>query len=282
MEVDAADLRIRDNLRQEALRRYWEQVAHRQTEDKRQRDDRMEAEGDLLEAAVTALATAEQIKVFEVKLDRYDEATVKALQENERQLDIVNEKIEELLGQAYVLQDGRRVFKTKDGQRVFDEHGAELSAEEIDPGLIEDHRPQWETFSEQKMQQRMLMQERGELLDYQERLDKTRERLDDEDLTAKELDDLDKDLMEDMPLAVKRQLDGGQPEGTTLHVDALSISETEYVNTVGAGDAFLGGFLLAAAGGCPVNECLTRGVTSAAAILTVEAGRLPYDSIHDR
>jgi sugar/nucleoside kinase (ribokinase family) len=64
-----------------------------------------------------------------------------------------------------------------------------------------------------------------------------------------------------------------ETDGTTLHVDATSVSETEYVNTVGAGDAFLGGFLLAAAGGCPVNECLTRGVASATAMLKVASGR---------
>jgi sugar/nucleoside kinase (ribokinase family) len=39
-------------------------------------------------------------------------------------------------------------------------------------------------------------------------------------------------------------------KGIVLRVDSVWVSEGDYINTVGAGDAFLGGFLLAAAGGC--------------------------------
>ena len=46
--------------------------------------------------------------------------------------------------QAYLLPDGRRVFKTEDGSRVFDEHSIEVT--DFDPETIEDWRPRREAF----------------------------------------------------------------------------------------------------------------------------------------
>jgi hypothetical protein len=226
-EQDLAELSVRETLNRKALRRYWEQVAHQREEEKREREGELEAEGDLLEAAVIMLASPVRIEAFEARLDLYDEATVKALMENERRLDIVDENIGELLGRAYVLPDGRRVFQTQDGLRVFDEHGAELSPEEIDPGMIEDHRPYWETFKGKLDEKDGLIRERQDLLEFQERLDGFRERLDDEGLTEKDLDDMELDLEADVPDAVKRQLGELQPKAPDLRDTAHNAPQAE-------------------------------------------------------
>lgn len=96
------------------------------------------------------------------------------------------------------------MFKTEDGTRIFDEHGAEV--EDFDPGQIEDWRPKWEQLTAAREQQQTLVDERQQLHDYQTRLDTTRDQLGDEGLTKAELDDLRESLEADMPDAVRLHL----------------------------------------------------------------------------
>jgi hypothetical protein len=115
-------------------------VERRQKEERE--SDRIEGDLDDL-AAMTVLATETDIDTFRVKLDAYDAANTAALMENDRLRDIAQAKVDDLLNDAFVLPDGRRAFKTKDG-RVFDEHGLQLGADDIDPDLIEGWRPGYE------------------------------------------------------------------------------------------------------------------------------------------
>lgn len=93
------------------------------------------------------MATPTQVEEFEIKLDSYDEAIVTALMENQELLDAVRNEITAMLSQAYVLEDGRRVFKTEDGTQVFDEFGTEVQADEVDPLQIDDSLPTWEALN---------------------------------------------------------------------------------------------------------------------------------------
>ena len=115
-----------------------------------------------LSAAVT-IATPTQIAEFNVKLDTYDSAVVTALMENQVLLDAVNTRLEAMLSQAYVMADGRRVFKTEDGTQVFDQHGDEVGADELDPELIDASRPTYESYSALTDQKLTLETERAEL-----------------------------------------------------------------------------------------------------------------------
>jgi len=114
---------------------------------------RREEIADKIEDGVAALATEvvmatqTQIQTFEVKLDSYDAATVTALMENQELIDAVTDRIADILTRAYVMQDGRRVFKTEDGTQVFDEFGTEVSADELDRELIGDNRPTYEEYA---------------------------------------------------------------------------------------------------------------------------------------
>lgn len=177
-------------------------------------DDRIRTEKrdrEFFDTMQKALATPQQVATFRVKLDRYDEKTVEALMENRAALDEVREKLDRMLGRAHVMPDGRRVFRTTDGEQVFDEYGVELRRDEIDPAAIADHHPKWEEWRAGKDVEATLNREQKELLDYQARIDAARERVDQDGVTAKELDDLGGDLDAAMPEAVRRKLGNDAP-----------------------------------------------------------------------
>lgn len=143
---------------------------------------------------------------FRVELDSYDTATIAALQENERELAAVRERLDGLLLKAHVLPDGRRVFKTEDGRRVFDEFGSELDVTTIDPDLIGDERPRWESYQPYFERSQELTLERDEILEYQSRLDAARERIDAGEISREEFDELRDELKTAMPDAVRAQV----------------------------------------------------------------------------
>jgi hypothetical protein len=193
-----------------AKRAEWREEERRileQLKDKHDNSKRRELDGEheaAMDLVVAVLATDDDIENFTVKLDTYDAATVEALMENEKALERVRENLGLMLDKAYVLPDGRRVFKTEDGTRVFDESGQELK--DFDPSQVEDWRPRWERFAEELEQRDALSEERDQLHEYQNLLDETRERLDDEGLTKDELDELEKRLEDNAPEAVKRKV----------------------------------------------------------------------------
>jgi hypothetical protein len=170
---------------------------------------RREQEFAALEAA---FAPPQRIVEYRAQLDRYDTNTVAALMDNQQATDFMREKINGLLGSAHTLEDGRRVFKTIDGQQVFDEHGQELDRDTIDPVSIDDKKPKWETFRDSTVEKLRLMKEREQLLDYQSKLDLARERLDKGDITEGELKDMDARLSADMPDAVRQKLGLEKPK----------------------------------------------------------------------
>lgn len=156
-------------------------------------------------AASMVLATDVEIAAFEAELDIYEEATVKALMENERKLDEVTKDIEQMLDDAQVLPDGRRVFKTKDGLRVFDEHGIELSPSEIDPDDIADWHTRWEPYQSKVEEYDALVQEREEILEFQAEVDEVRDEVAKGNVTKDKLEEFGDRLAARAPKAVQEQ-----------------------------------------------------------------------------
>ncbi len=156
-----------------------------------------------------------EIKAFEAKLDKYDTATVNALMENQKQLDTVNANIEAMLAQAYVMEDGRRVFKTEDGSQVFDEFGQEVSSGELDFDLISDKQPTWETYQKDTATRDEILAGKEDIHVYQEKLDEAREQVSEGDISAAELEALDEELLEMMPDAVSDHVPGMEKTATT-------------------------------------------------------------------
>ncbi len=188
-----------DDLRRK--RHYEAQVEERRELDQKLNETTMDNFVDVL-----VLATAEQIAEFSAELDRYDAATVEAIMENQQKLEKIQAELRDKLARAYVLPDGRRVFKSADGMRAYDEFGEELKPEAIDPDTIENWRPRYEEYLGDRRTEKSLIQERSELEAFDKCIQEARERKDEADLTAKELEEVRKDLADNMPAAVKRRL----------------------------------------------------------------------------
>ena len=174
--------------------------------EKQTRKDKMADESaedlDVLSAGLT-MATNAEIEAFETKLDRYDEATVKALMDNQENLDAVNIRLMDLLSRAYVMEDGRRVFKTIDGSKVFDEFGQAVSADELDFDAITPDMPTWEEFEPDFEERQRLEAERRQLLEFQEKVDQAREKIGEGAISKDELEKLDFDLKEAEPTSIE-------------------------------------------------------------------------------
>ena len=189
--------------REQAVR--LEEERRRKERDRKNDDARDDLEGF---AEVAIQATDAEIAAFTDQLDAYDAAVVEALHRNRVELERVQAEIDGMLAQAHVLPDGRRVFLTEDGTRVFDEHGVELGADDIDPMEIDLSNPRWETYRDARAERSRLVSEQEQLLDYQQQVDEARDRLDDDDLTSDELEELGAELDDAMPSAVRAALDG--------------------------------------------------------------------------
>lgn len=193
---------------EQSYRLFQWQHRNQQNRERKQKQEALEEQtSDLLDTALT-FATANELEAFRTELNTYDVATIEALQANGAKLEHVEERLERFLQQAHVLPDGRRVFKTEDGLRVFDEFGAEQDVLEIDPIDIADELPRWETVEPVLLERDALLRERSELLDYQERLDQARDALDAGDITVDDFDALKEDLKSAMPDAVRSHIPG--------------------------------------------------------------------------
>lgn len=177
--------------------------------------------------------TEEQVADFRRRLDDYDTATVRALMENERQLQEARDRKKELLERAYQLSDGRKVFKTEDGMHVFDQNGQEVGG--VDPHSMSDSSTKWEDYKSANDKQRELEHQRDELLKFQQKVDQARDKLD-RDGTATDLDALEADLKGTVPEAVRRELgDQGQAQDAERKPAAPDISAADLAALPGLG-----------------------------------------------
>ncbi|GAA6207875.1 hypothetical protein NBRC116601_11680 [Cognatishimia sp. WU-CL00825] len=219
--IEADKRRKRDVIRQRHDRERKEEL-----------DDKSEAAASVMAMAVASSppASAQQIAAFEADLTTYDAATVDALMTNTRELTRVRAQMDAMLAQAFVMDDGRRVFKTEDGTQVFDEFGVEVGFNELDPAEIPDSIPRWEEYAPLLTLESELEQEREILLDYQQQLDEAREALVEGEITEAELEELQARLIKNMPEAVRERLPGDHPaaqvDATVQAVATPSISPT--------------------------------------------------------
>ena len=201
-----------DALRKE--REKWFIAAKEQRELKELKAEKLEEE--FLDFAASAiLATEVEVQEFQERLTVYDEATVNALIENTKALDVINAQIEENLKSAYTLEDGTRVFKSEDGTWGIDEHGQRFDSDTQDMDSIPSTKVTAEEAEKVFTQRDQLILERKQIHEYQEKLDNARERSNADDFTKEELDELDKELEAEMPESVKLQLPDYEPTQET-------------------------------------------------------------------
>jgi hypothetical protein len=208
----------RAEARRDDERRTVDQIRQKEDKDKKVERDQKAAHDALLDSMLAVLASDADIAAFHIKLDTYDSATVEALMENDEALAAAREEIRLMLDKAYVLPDGRKVFKTEDGTRVFDEHGIEV--EDFDSTTIEDWRPRWEEFRGELRVENELVQQREKLIKFQEQLDEAREASNADGLTKSELEELERRLEENAPEAIKAKLAKDGPERNAELADA--------------------------------------------------------------
>lgn len=214
---------------------FHRRMMHMQREERarREKQERLESgESQFVDLAVSFVSIA-QVHEFRAELDVYDTATITALEECRVKLEAAEQRLNDMLDRAHVLPDGRRVFKTEDGTRVFDEHGVEIDASVIEPEEISDALDKWEDVSAAFDQVEQLKQMQRDLLDYQDRLDAARDRLDTGDITQDEFDNLKSDLTDNMPDAVRAHVPGmeitqnaalSSPEATANLAEDLDIT----------------------------------------------------------
>lgn len=184
-------------------------------------------------ASSVILATEFEVQEFQAKLDIYDEATVKALMENQKALDAINAEIEEKFKDSHVMDDGRKVLKSKDGTWAIDEEGNRLDAQTNDIDEIPETRVKADDVVGDIKKRDELRIERQEIHDYQDKLDNARERSNADDFTKEELDGLDTDLEAEMPMAVKRQMpDYESSQETSLKSDFSATANSTMGKTV--------------------------------------------------
>lgn len=201
----AAFLRL-ETEREETQRQTAERIEARKAETDADRDD----DTGLIWTILVAGTLTERLVQLSERIETHQLAVIEALQANRDKLDRTEDELDIMLSEAHVLGDGRRVFKTRDGLQVFDEHGFAVSAEIIEPDAIDDRDPHWERFDRSRREHLRLSREREDLLTYQERLDRAQERIEQGTMTGTDADDLDR-LLDDAPEAVRHYLPETDP-----------------------------------------------------------------------
>ena len=212
--IDHFDIQQAQNERREYERKKWFIAARNNKEQKELRQDRLD---EAIDEFATSIILAEtfELQEFEVELDTYDALTIEAIQDNLLILDRLYKERDAMLKNAYILEDGTRVFKSEDGQRVYDEHGQIVSSDIVQPDAIADHYPKAEPYLDKL---KLINKYEGiaeRLAEYQEKLDQARERMDSGEMTKDELKEYRQELQQTMPIEVRRKLPDYDPSQET-------------------------------------------------------------------
>ena len=177
-------------------------------------------------ATVTAIgvsvimASEIQIAKFEAKLDVYDTAITEALMDNRERLDFIEKRLAEtelrlqaMLEQAYIIEDGRRVFKSEDGSFVIDEFGEDVSPVEVDFDLVTG--PTAQAYLEQLQFRRNDLETRDSLIADRRQLHKAhdlvqekREVIKSGAVTVEDLKNYDAEIMDALPPSARKRIPG--------------------------------------------------------------------------
>ncbi|MEL7111890.1 MAG: hypothetical protein AAGK93_02970 [Pseudomonadota bacterium] len=150
----------------------------------------------------------------EALLDRAGAATEAAIAEAQSAAAEAAEALEDVLDRANRLPDGRRVFRAADGA-VFDEHGQRLSDAEAAGIVWKDDAPSYEAYRRVREQADASQQTLNDLLLYQvDVIGHWRGRMDDRanPPSLEELDEMQRQIEEKAPAAVRRQMEPDAPE----------------------------------------------------------------------
>ena len=130
-------------------------------------------------SAQLAQLLMQQMLLLTDRLDALDRASEKALREAE-------ERLAEIRRTANRTKDGRVAFADEDGT-IYDEHGNEVSPDEIDPETWKADAPTWHDLKEAQKQQREAQQ-------FRDKVEEQKDRLFGGELSDDDLADLEKEI----------------------------------------------------------------------------------------
>ena len=191
----------------ELERRKWFIASRHQ---RKQREIHQDHAEDVLSdfAASFVLADPLETQAYKAELDEYDALTVEAIMENREVLDRLYAEREAMLERAYILEDGTRVFKSEDGLRVYNQDGELLPSSTVNPEQIGDKYQKAEPFFDNLKSINKHQQIEKNLLEFQEHLDEDRELADSGKMTKDELAERREERLKEMPIEVRRKLNG--------------------------------------------------------------------------
>ena len=166
------------------------------------------------------IATEIQNAEFEAKLDVYDEATTTALMENQVEFEQLQKRmvdieawLEDVWQHANIMEDGRRVFLNAARDQAYDEFGKTVSNEEYSYDQFPlDHKPV-DGFLDQLKERgaiRDAMEKnrasRDEIHEFDDLKNQYREELAQGGTTEDRLNEMDAELLDEMPPSVSAHL----------------------------------------------------------------------------
>jgi hypothetical protein len=168
--------------------------------------ERQRRERDFESFAHMVLASREHVEEFTKKLELLDQASAEALVESEEKLRKAKDDLQRLRDRAYELTtpDGGVMKVYRDGSAVRDDGGAQVDPLLIKPEDIPESAPTWGDIQDKENIVRDAQRQHRETVEYRERLDKGRKRLEKGAISEDELDELEKDV-ERMPALVRKQ-----------------------------------------------------------------------------
>ena len=145
------------------------------------------------------LANQADLQSFQNMLDDYETKATQRILELQNQLDQQLSKQREMLENAYVLPDGRRVFKYKDENKVIDEFGKNVSSDVIDANKIPDHHPHGEAYKANIDNIAQTRKDTKETIKFRDRVNEMQEELEQGKVSKDRLEDLKSEFDDIIP-----------------------------------------------------------------------------------
>jgi hypothetical protein len=161
------------------------------------------------------LATAEEQARTLARITEAEIACEQAMIDARKREQEAQQEIDRIRDRATRTDDGRIVYLTADGSKAFDDDGNELTPEEMKGIDWNPAAPTWEQRQEATEKREQAIKDIQEIEDYQEQLQKGRERIESgEGLTTDELKGIEDDL-DAMPGSVREHLGGMRKPATS-------------------------------------------------------------------
>lgn len=169
------------------------------------------------------------------ELDLMDQASVQALQDIEQELQEIRKAREKMLEQAYLDEQGRRIFMTGDESAAYCEDGSQLEADEF--AQVKERlrgKPTWDDFDAFDKREAELSAERDQIHRHDAERQQLREDLAKGAISGEEAKQREKEIAEAMPERVRHSYNAPEataaenaaaPQDTVLSADELAALE---------------------------------------------------------